>query len=99
MKIYYFKKNHKKIKKIFFNLTNYNDLYNIDNFLKNHFLTKYEFYCIKCFQYYNLNRVLISKNEISEYSFLKEIDEYLYKYLHKMSNYKNKEPNKISIRS
>ena len=97
IKIFYFKKNHKKIKKKYFNLTNYNDLYNIDNFLKNHFLTKYEFYCIKCFQYYNLNRVLISKNEISEYSFLKEIDEYLYKYLHKMSNYKYKKSNKLCI--
>jgi len=97
IKIFYFKKNHKKIKKKYFNLTNYNDLYHIDNFLKNHFLTKYEFYCIKSFNFYFFSRILITTTQIKEYKFLIEINEYLYKYLHKMSNYKYKKSNKLCI--
>ena len=89
IKIYYFKKNYKKIKYRFFNLTNYNNLYFINNFLKKNFLTKYEFFFIKTFNYYKLNRSLISLDDIKKYDFLKEIDEYLYKYLDKISNYKN----------
>lgn len=101
LKIFYFKKNHKNIKYKFFNITNYNILYKMKSFLDKNFITKYEFYFINSMNYYKdyLDREIIDSNRINKSLFLTEIDEFLFPYLHKISNYKNNKSNKISISS